>query len=114
MKQIFNKLILTIIISLIFSEIYEGHLLYSLGGGGGGQGGGNNNHYTRLIDNNQNIITIKQVTQNLDTVIDNLDDFYATMLLEDWGFAKKNRCPSKITSSRFVITADRVFCLRMI
>ena len=40
MKQIFNKLILTIIISLIFSEIYEGHLLYSPGGGGGGQGGG--------------------------------------------------------------------------
>ena len=56
-----------------------------------------------LPDNNQNIITIKHVKQNLDTVIYNLDDFYATMVLEDWGERRGQRCSSQITSSRFVI-----------
>ena len=43
-------------INFIFSEVYDGYLLYSPAGGGGGQGGGNNNHYTRLMDSDLNVI----------------------------------------------------------
>ena len=56
MKKLFKALILFTAINLVYSEIYDGYLLYSPGGGGGGQGGGNNNHYTRLMDNNNIII----------------------------------------------------------
>ena len=56
MKKIYKVLIFFIVSNLIFSEIYDGYLLYAPGGGGGGQGGGNNNHYTRLMDSDNNII----------------------------------------------------------
>ena len=52
MKKLYKKLIFFIAINLIFTEIYDGYLLYSPNSGGGGGGGGN---YTRLIDNDQNI-----------------------------------------------------------
>jgi len=54
MKNLYKKLIFFIAINLIFTEIYDGYLLYSPNSGGGGGGGGGN--YTRLIDNDQNII----------------------------------------------------------
>jgi len=56
MKKMFKILLFIYTINFMFAEIYDGYLLYSPGGGGGGQGGGNNDHYTRLIDNDEDII----------------------------------------------------------
>jgi len=53
MKKIYTIIIFFITTNLIFSEIYDGHLLYSPNSGGGQQG---IEYYARLIDNDGNII----------------------------------------------------------